>query len=30
MGTDPGKDIRKSKEGFLTQKDAKLAAALLE
>ncbi|PKG22724.1 site-specific integrase [Niallia nealsonii] len=32
MGTDPvtGKDIRKSKEGFLTQKDAKLAAALFE
>lgn len=32
IGTDPvtGKDIRKSKEGFLTQKDAKLAAALFE
>ncbi|TFJ91533.1 tyrosine-type recombinase/integrase [Lentibacillus salicampi] len=32
MGTDPvtGKDIRKAKEGFLTQKDAKLAAALFE
>ena len=32
VGTDPitGKDIRKSKEGFLTQKDAKLAAALFE
>src|SRR5690606_15759577 len=32
METDPvtGKDIRKSKEGFLTQKDAKLAAALFE
>lgn len=32
VGTDPitGKDIRKSKEGFSTQKDAKLAAALFE
>jgi integrase len=32
VGTDPltGKDIRKSKEGFLTQKDARLAAALFE
>ncbi|MYL47664.1 tyrosine-type recombinase/integrase [Virgibacillus halodenitrificans] len=32
IGTDPvtGKDIRKAKEGFLTQKDAKLAAALFE
>ncbi|CAN7579138.1 tyrosine-type recombinase/integrase [Rossellomorea sp. LjRoot5] len=32
LGTDPltGKDIRKSKEGFLTQKDARLAAALFE
>ncbi|PEQ65551.1 tyrosine-type recombinase/integrase [Bacillus cereus] len=32
MGTDPvtGKEIKKSKSGFLTQKDAKLAAALFE
>lgn len=32
LGTDPvtNKEIRKSKEGFLTQKDAKLAAALVE
>lgn len=32
MGTDPitGKDTRRSKEGFLTQKDAKLAAAMFE
>lgn len=32
MGTDPitGKEIKKSKSGFLTQKDSKLASALFE
>ncbi|AXF57407.1 tyrosine-type recombinase/integrase [Salicibibacter kimchii] len=32
MGTDPatGKDIRKAKEGFLKEKDAKLAASVVE